>query len=140
MSNLKEIILDVLNEIEKKDTNLTVTSPRGGGPSKAYPNKTVGVLKMLSARENGMAYEINLERIKNQREGSVVLDMLNFRKNVHITGWKISVLILMVDDTVEYVLYSGEKNIDRTEKEKNPLGPFQGFDGGDIIGAASELK
>lgn len=99
-----------------------------------------GVLKMLSARENGMAYEINLERIKNQREGSVVLDMLNFRKNVHITGWKISVLILMVDDTVEYVLYSGEKNIDRTEKEKNPLGPFQGFDGGDIIGAASELK
>ena len=87
-----------------------------------------------------MAYEINLERIKNQREGSVVLDMLNFRKNVHITGWKISVLILMVDDTVEYVLYSGEKNIDRTEKEKNPLGPFQGFDGGDIIGAASELK
>jgi len=99
-----------------------------------------GVLKMLSARENGMAYEINLERIKNQREGSVVLDMLNFRKNVHITGWKISVLILIVDDTVEYVLYSGEKNIDRTEKEKNPLGPFQGFDGGDIIGAASELK
>ena len=99
-----------------------------------------GVLKMLSARENGMAYEINLERIKNQREGSVVLDMLNFRKNVHITGWKISVLILIVDDTVEYVLYSGEKNIARTEKEKNPLGPFQGFDGGDIIGAASEFK
>ena len=27
-----------------------------------------------------------------------------------------------------------EKNIDRTEKERNPLGPFQGFDGGDIVG------
>ena len=99
-----------------------------------------GVLKTLSARENGLAYEINLERIKNQREGSLILDMLNFRKNVHITGWNISVLILIVNDTVEYVLYSGEKNIDRTEKERNPLGPFQGFDGGDIVGAASELN
>ena len=99
-----------------------------------------GVLKMLAAREEGLAYEINLERIRNQREGSVLLDVLNFRKNVHTTGWKISVLILIVDDTVEYVLYSGEKNIDTLRKERNPLGPFQGFDGGDIIGAASDLK
>ena len=100
----------------------------------------VGVLKMLTARESGLAYEINLERLKNKREGSVFLDILNFRKTVHTTGWNISVLILIVDDTVEYVLYSGEKNIDRLEKEKNPLGPFQGFDGGDIIGAASEFQ
>jgi len=99
-----------------------------------------GVLKMLAAREDGLAYEINLERIKNQREGSVILDILNFRKNVHTTGRKISVLILIVDDTVEYVLYSGEKNIDTLKRERNPLGPFQGFDGGDIIGAASDLK
>jgi hypothetical protein len=99
-----------------------------------------GVLKMLAAREDGLAYEINLERIKNKREGSVILDILNFRKNVHTTGWKISVLILIVDDTVEYVLYSGEKNIDTLKRERNPLGPFQGFDGGDIIGAASDLK
>ena len=99
-----------------------------------------GVLKMLAAREDGLAYEINLERIRNQREGSVILDILNFRKNVHTTGWKISVLILIVDDTVEYVSYSGEKNIDTLKRERNPLGPFQGFDGGDIIGAASDLK
>lgn len=99
-----------------------------------------GVLKTLAAREQGLAYEINLERLKNKREGSVFLDILNFRKTIHTTGWKINVLILIVDDTVEYVLYSGEKNIDRLEKEKNPLGPFQGFDGGDIIGAASEFN
>ena len=97
-----------------------------------------GVLKTLITKENGLAYEINLERIKNQREGSVILDALNFRKNVHTTGWKISVLILIVENKVEYVLYSGEKNID-TQKEKNPLEPFQGFDGGDIIGVANDL-
>lgn len=99
-----------------------------------------GVLKMLAAKEEGRAYEINLERIRNQREGSLFLDILNFRKTVHTTGWQISVLILIVDDTVEYVLYSGEKNINKIEKERNPLGPFQGFDGGDIVGAASEFK
>ena len=99
-----------------------------------------GVLKTLDAKENGLAYEINLERIKNQREGSVILDALNFRKNVHTTGWKISVLILIVENKVEYVLYSGEKNIDTLKKEKNPLEtPFQGFDGGDIIGVANDL-
>ena len=99
-----------------------------------------GVIKTLEAREKGRTYEINLERLKNKREGSLILDMLNFRKNVHITGWNISVLILIVDDTVEYVLYSGEKNIDKHERERNPLGPFQGFDGGDIVGAAGELR
>jgi hypothetical protein len=99
-----------------------------------------GVLKTLAAKEEGRAYEINLERIRNQREGSLFLDILNFRKTVHTTGWQISVLILIVDDTVEYVLYSGEKNINKIEKERNPLGPFQGFDGGDIVGAASEFK
>lgn len=98
-----------------------------------------GVIKTLKAGETGRTYEINLERIKNKREGSLILDMLNFRKHVHITGWNISVLILIVNDTVEYVLYSGEKNIDKHEHEQNPLGPFQGFDGGDIIGVASEL-
>lgn len=98
-----------------------------------------GVLKTLAAREQGFAYEINLEKLKNKREGSVFLDILNFRKNIHTTGWKINVLILVVDDTVEYVLYSGEKNIDRTERKHNPLGPFQGFDAGDIISAANEL-
>lgn len=98
-----------------------------------------GVIKTLEARELGRTYEINLERIKNKREGSLILDMLNFRKNTHMTGWNISVLILIVNDTVEYVLYSGEKNIDKHEREQNPLGPFQGFDGGDIIGVAGEL-
>jgi hypothetical protein len=98
-----------------------------------------GVIKSLSARENLKAYEINLEKIDRQREGSVIMDTLNFKKQTHTTGWRASALILIVNDTVEYILYSGERNIDKTEFEKNPLGPFQGFDGGDIIGAANDL-
>ena len=44
---------------------------------------------------------------------------------MHTTGWKISVLILIVENKVEYVLYSGEKNIDTLKKEKNPLDLFK---------------
>lgn len=99
-----------------------------------------GVITSLAAREKLKAYEVNLERIVKQREGSYLLDALNFRKNTHITGWKFSCLIMIVDGIVEYVLYSGEKNIDKLEKQKNPLGPFQGFNGTDVINAASELK
>lgn len=98
-----------------------------------------GVLKTLAAREHGRSYELSLESIVNKREGSVFMDVLGFRKTVHTTGWRANVLILMVDGVVEYVLYSGERNIDRTEKTKNPLGPFQGFNGGDIIEAATDL-
>ena len=98
-----------------------------------------GVLKTLAAREHGRSYELSLESIVNKREGSVFLDVLGFRKTVHTTGGRANVLILMVDGVVEYVLYSGERNINRTEKTKNPLGPFQGFNGGDIIEAATDL-
>lgn len=98
-----------------------------------------GVLKTLAAREKSRSYELNLESIVNKREGSVFLDVLGFRKTVHTTGWKANVLVLMVDDVVEYVLFSGERNIDKIEKTRNPLGPFQGFDGGDLIKAAGEL-
>ena len=50
MTDLKDLIIEILNEIEKKETNLTVAGARGG-PGKAYPNKTVGVLKMLGEEE-----------------------------------------------------------------------------------------
>lgn len=50
MKELKEIILKMINEIEKKETNLRVNST-GGGHGKVYPDKTVGVLKMLGNEE-----------------------------------------------------------------------------------------
>ena len=43
----KKMIKDLLIEIEKKETNLNIAGGKGYGVGKAYPNKTVGVLKML---------------------------------------------------------------------------------------------
>ena len=50
MNDFKQLVLEILNEIEKKETNLSITG-KGYSAGKAYPNKTVGVLKMLGYEE-----------------------------------------------------------------------------------------
>lgn len=52
MNNYKEILLEILNEIEKSDNILNVSGGRGYGTGKAYPTKSVGVLQMLGPSHN----------------------------------------------------------------------------------------
>jgi hypothetical protein len=59
-----DIILDILNEIEKKETNLTIAGGKGGGPGKAYPNKSVGVLKMLGKEYKEKPKKYKLKKVK----------------------------------------------------------------------------
>jgi hypothetical protein len=47
MNELKKIILQLLHEIEKKDSNVTIAGGRGYSVGKAYPSKGVGVLRLL---------------------------------------------------------------------------------------------
>ena len=88
-----------------------------------------GVKKMMFAAERGRGYELNVEATRSQRIGNFWTDFLQFRKNTHTTGWKFSVLLIVVNNRVEYVLYKGNPNIDKLEKEKNPIGPFQKING-----------
>ena len=88
-----------------------------------------GVKRMMLAAERGRGYELNVEATRSQRIGNFWTDFLQFRKNTHTTGWKFSVLLIVVNNRVEYVLYKGNPNIDKLEKEKNPIGPFQRING-----------
>ena len=88
-----------------------------------------GVKKMMFAAERGRGYELNVEATRSQRIGNFWADFLQFRKKTHTTGWKFSVLLIVVNNKVEYVLYKGNPNIDKLEKEKNPIGPFQKING-----------
>ena len=62
--DLKELIFEILNEIEKKETNLSIAGGRGYGSGKAYPNNTVGVLKMLGHEEGESQEEYELKPVK----------------------------------------------------------------------------
>lgn len=89
----------------------------------------VGVKKMLEAAERGRGYELTVNNTVEVREGSFWKDFLNFRKVTRKTGWEYKILIITVDDTVQYVLHKGNPNINNVVIEKNPLGPFQRVNG-----------
>ena len=92
-----------------------------------------GVKKLMDAAEKGKGYELTVETTRHERIGNFWADFFQFRRNTHTTGWQFTVLLIVVDDKVEYVLYKGNPNIDKLEKEKNPLGPFQKISGYIIV-------
>ena len=98
-----------------------------------------GVKKLMAAAEKGSGYELVIESTHHERIGSFWADFFQFRKKTHITGWKYSVLFIVVDDEVQYVLSKGSPNIDRMEKHKNPLGPFQKINGYILVDIATDL-
>ena len=108
-----------------------------------YRDKTViipeGVKKLMAAAEKGSGYELVIESTHHERIGSFWADFFQFRKKIHVTGWKYSVLFIVVEDKVQYVLHKGSPNIDKFEKHKNPLGPFQKINGYILVDLATDF-
>ncbi len=84
-----------------------------------------GLAVCLDAKEKCRAYEFELKNINGKRYGNFWLDLLNFRRNIHLTGWRFNSLIVAVDGTVTYKVWSGNPHTDATVEQKNPLGPLQ---------------
>jgi hypothetical protein len=95
-----------------------------------------GIEGALNKHEKCLAYELNLEYVDKRRVGGFWKDLLAFEQVTQRKGWAFNALIVMVDDTVIYVLYSGSPKINTRESNKQPLGPFQGIDAGAILDAA----
>lgn len=85
-----------------------------------------GILDCMNARERCIGYLIEPSRIDRKRQGSFLLDFLNFKRHTVTTGWKFGALIVTIDGTVVFTQWSGTPNIQETEDQKNPLGPLQG--------------
>ena len=83
----------------------------------------------IESRDCCHAYELNLDVTRSKREGNLVLDIFNFKKKTHITGWNFKGLIIIKDGVVTYKLISGEPRVDRMDKKVRPLGPLQELDG-----------
>jgi len=75
------------------------------------------------------AYEMSLDVLNSKRYGNVAMDVFGFKKYTHITGWNFKALIIVKDDIVAYKIRSGEPNVNRYDRKKKPLGPFQELDG-----------
>ncbi|KAF0146007.1 MAG: hypothetical protein FD156_375 [Nitrospirae bacterium] len=90
-----------------------------------------GLQTCIDAKSNCSAYEVQPKFIASQRYGSVLLDLFNFSRKTHQSGWEFEALIVIVHDTVVYKLWGGKPAIDESKETKNPLGPLQ--DASDLL-------
>ena len=87
------------------------------------------ITSLDDAIERALAYEVDLCITQSHRYGNVALDMLAFDRQTRETGWSFKALVLLEHDRVTYKLWSGEPNVDRLQRKKQPLGPFQEIEG-----------
>ncbi len=85
-----------------------------------------GIQWCIEAQWGCKAYRFEPQVLKSKRYGNVLLDLFNFKRKTQDTGWKFSALIVLVNGTVVYKLWSGNPTIDEVRETTNPLGPLQG--------------
>ncbi len=83
------------------------------------------ILDCIAAGGDCQGLEIRIRESDSRRYGNVLLDMFGFRRKVHHRGWEFNALLVLRDDVVVYKIWGGMPQIDRHEKRRNPLGPFQ---------------
>jgi hypothetical protein len=94
-------------------------------PSVPLSELDAGIRECILSRMACQAFEFELGRQLRQREGGFWGDFLNFRRTTAVSGWRFKALVVVRDGLVLFRNYGGEPKIVRTEKQVNPLGPFQ---------------
>ena len=88
-----------------------------------------GVQDCIAAKEKCIAFSASPTNITRERVGNVALDLLGFKKETKISGWKFEAIFVMVDDVVTYKIWSGTPDIEEYDKKLSPLGPAQSLTG-----------
>jgi hypothetical protein len=84
-----------------------------------------GVLECVSAKIQCRGFEIEQKAVKRHRNGNFWLDILGFKKETHIAGWRFTGLVLLKGDVVVYKLTGGQPAIIEQQNTNTPLGPVQ---------------
>ena len=97
-------------------------------PDRGVPFEAIdpGIRDCIVARLACKVYEFHLGRETSRREGSFMLDFLNFRRETRVSGWRFEGLLAVRDGVVLFRSHGGEPRTDRTDRRVNPLGPLQG--------------
>lgn len=84
-----------------------------------------GIRECIGAREACRAWVFHFEQMQRQREGPFLADFFNVRRVTQVKGWAADVLVVASGGKVLFRNVSGQPQTDRTERQINPLGPFQ---------------
>lgn len=85
-----------------------------------------GIRECILARLECRAYEYRIAKETRERTGGFVLDWLNFKRTTQVNGWQFEAIVAVRNGVVLFRNFGGAPHNERTEKEINPLGPFQG--------------
>ena len=93
------------------------------------------VKQCLKSGESCTPYIFRKDESKEEGTGSLILRMLNFKKESVIRGWSVEMLVLVHNNVVVYKQIKGTPNgTERTKQERHPLGPLDGVKiGGGLI-------
>lgn len=86
-----------------------------------------GIRRCLKSGKSCSGYAIAARQVHRDRVGNFWLDSFAFRREVNITGWSFTAMILFVDDVAVYAVYGGQPNLHEFQVTRNPLGPLQGW-------------
>jgi len=81
----------------------------------------------LSSKSTCFAYELEQTFTDKKRIGNFWLDFLNFDKQTDISGWQFDAIVVLSNNMVVYKQWSGKPSTHQFERERNPLGPLQGW-------------
>jgi hypothetical protein len=70
-------------------------------------------------------YVFRFERQDRKRHGNFFSDFFNVERVTHVSGWWFEALVVVDADAVLFRNVAGQARIERVERQKNPLGPFQ---------------
>jgi hypothetical protein len=85
-----------------------------------------GIRDCILARLECRAYEYRIAHETRVRTGAFALDWLNFKRVTEVRGWHFDAIVAVRKGVVLFRNYGGAPQNERTEREFNPLGPFQG--------------
>lgn len=92
----------------------------------------------IEARDRCTAFVYRPQRLEQQRQGNVLLDLLGFERTVMNHGWSAEVTLLVENGRVAYKVMSGRPNIQDTSNSVQPLGPLQDL-GGTAVRTATRV-
>jgi hypothetical protein len=102
-------------------------------PSIKMEDLDEGLQSCIKARAACQAYQVKPGIVNRKRLGNVWLDLFDFKRKVHSTGWRFEALVVMVNDIVVYKQWGGEPLVDEDTVSKKPLGPLQSSGSGGLL-------
>ena len=94
--------------------------------SLALDQLDAGIRDCILARLGCRVYEYRVANETRVRNGAFLLDWLNFKRTVEVKSWQFDAIVAVREGVVLFRNYGGAPHNERTERQFNPLGPFQG--------------